>query len=229
LAESEPARKDHSKNLRKVYSRLYPKTDLHHPIPKSRIPLGSSQKEIDRLHRENNWQVFPYDKHAHNAYHFLFLNLRIDQVWDRLTQIHRTVFESPGEHTARWWLECCDLESRIGRKRNEFNERKADLVRKEYRIIELQSAWKRAFGGSDLRTAENLLRITMLFMVFGSRMTSVDKLLNNKNLIRFIENEKPNGHRLWAFEILFGNNGRSIKGIKSQIVSILNKNRFYYK
>jgi hypothetical protein len=208
------------------YSKRYPSTNLHHPVPKSRIPRGSCEIERIALRRANAWIVFPYAKKAHGAYHSLFWNLRIDQVWNNLAKIHRSIFESEEEFIRPWWIEDCDLESAMERKRHDFNQKKMLYVAKEVRVVALKSAWLRSFGGYDLITAENFLYLNMLFMIFGTELINWKKLLDNDHLIEFLENDKLDGSRLWASETLFGDGG-SVRSIKSRIARILNKYPLY--
>ncbi len=217
-----PDKLDTLKKIRKLYSKLYPGTDLHHPIPVSRIPSPHDSAEA----LDNRMIVFPYDVRAHPAFHALTWNLRIDQVWNDLGQIHRSIFETKDDKMRQWWIEACDLESGDFFKRSDFYDRKSRKIKELLETKHLRNVWFRSFGSEDLSTAENLMKIMMLFMVFGPKMVDKKKLFNNGNMKDFFENNQANSYQLWAFETLFGDGG-SIQGIKSKIAHILNKNKFY--
>lgn len=211
-----------SENLGNKYSKVFPGTNRHHPIPVSRIPCSVGRREA----RENDLIVFPYLTKAHRAYHALFWNLRIDQVWSDLSKIHFSIF-CTGEEIYEWWLEGCDLESADSIfDQMMFARDKQNRLSRKVGAAHLRNLWFRAFGGEDLATAENFLKLMMLFMVFGSKMLDQDKLFDNGNLSHFFENTRPSGSRLWAFKNLFGDGG-SVQGIKSKMSRVLNKNKFY--
>ena len=170
--------------------------------------------------------VFPYLKKNHRAYHALFWNLRIDQIWNNLEDIHRSIFNTDKEEICEWWKKDCDLELGNFFERARFNRERQNHLARPVKIIHLRDLWFRTFGGEDLATAENLLKIMMLFMVFGPMMLDQDGLFDNGNLSDFFENTKPTEYRFWASQTLFGEGG-SVQGIKSKIAGILNKNRLY--
>lgn len=203
------------KKIRKKYASRFPDFDLHHMVPRSRNGSGSE------------FNLFPYDERAHSDYHFLFWNLRIDQVWDMLGQIHNSIFESEKNYTTQWWLEHCELDKGTVKHKQEFEKRKQDRLVKPVSVRLLQVNWIGIFGGPDLITAEEFLKLMMLFMVFGTKTIDANTLFNNGNLIEFFEDSPCNsGDRLWAFEICFGNGGTT-HGMKSKIASILNRHRNY--
>ncbi len=208
--------------LRKKYGRRFPGTDLHHPIPTSRLPKSFSKEEKEN----NNRLVFPYIKRSHRTYHILFWNLRIDEVWNILDRIHSSIFETDKEHIHQWWIEGCDLEGGKEKQKNDFQKSKFAKIGKMVRTAQLESLWSRTFGGEDLVTAENLLKMMMLFMVFGSKLLDQEELFDNGNLQDFFEGNTATGYQLWAFKTLFGEGG-SVQGIKSKMAAILNANDFY--
>lgn len=209
-------------DLIKRYSSIFPGTNRHHPMPVSRMPRSSTREDV----YENNAMVFPYKKKAHRAYHALFWNMRIDQVWDNLEDIHNSIFNTDDEEISEWWKGSCDLESGDFFERTKFISERDNRLLQSIRIAHLQSLWLRTFGGEDLVTAENLLKIMMLFMIFGPRIVDSDELFDNGNLSNFFENTKLTRYRLWAFQTLFGEGG-SMRGIKSKISNILSRDRFY--
>ena len=207
--------------IRKEFRRIFPNEDLHHPFPTSRIPRIWSEERKEEI----VLIVSPYEEKGHDAYHHLFSNLRIDQLWSKLAKIHNDIFFTNRGYISPWWLHGCELESGTHRQIASFHISKKGRIGKALEVRQLQSLWSRAFGGEDLITAENLLKIMMLFIVFGVELLDTDKLFENGNFQDFFEKNRS-GYRLWAQEILFGKGG-SVQGNRSQLVSMLNKNHFY--
>ena len=210
------------KELRRLYVKRFPGTDMHHLVPVSRISKSMNGVEAST----NRLLVFPYNREAHAAYHILFWNLRIDQVWAVLERVHHSIFSTCEDNIKQWWIEGCNLESGNYFLRKDFYQRRTERLNQLIETRHLQNVWLRAFGGEDLATAENLLKIMMLFMIFGHRMADQKELFDNGNLTDFFENTKPIDYRFWAFHTIFGEGG-STQGIKSKMAHILSKNRFY--
>lgn len=208
--------------IRKKFRKRFPDTDLHHPIPTSRIPRNLSEEKQDEI----RLIVFPYDADAHDASHHLLSNLRIDQIWMMLEPIHRSIFETVERYIQPWWIVNCELESGDYKQRTSFEKSKRFRFEKLLEIKQLRSLWSRAFGGEDPVTAQNILEIMMLFMVFGEDILDKDTLFDNGNLQHFFENSLPEGYRQWASNTLFGGGG-SVHGVRSKLVNILSKNDFY--
>ncbi len=203
------------KKIRKKYASRFPDFDLHHMVPRSRNGSGSE------------FNLFPYNERAHSDYHFLFWNLRIDQIWDMLGEIHESIFESKEDYITQWWLKYCKLEKGTAKQKNEFEKRKQERLKKLVSIRPFQINWIEAFGGPDLITANEFLKLMMLFMIFGTKTIDANTLFDSGNLIEFFENSPcTSGDRLWAFEIFFGNGGTT-QGMRSKIASILNRHWFY--
>ncbi len=200
------------KGLKKIYASKFPSRNLHHIIPRSREGLSTQ------------FNLYPYDKRAHSAYHDIFLNMRIDEVWEALPLIHQLVFESSVDHIYTPWLMACALEVGPDIERKRFEQKKLGRLGKTYPVELLQTNWELAFGSDSLDTARRKMKEMMLYMIFGVNMINNDILFDNGNLADFIELSPCDGDRLWAFQTCFGKNGGSIQSIKSKIVWILNKN-----
>jgi hypothetical protein len=168
---------------------LYGKTrsfgnfNLHHLIPSTRE--GET----------NEFNLFPFGIKRHNAYHAIFLNMTIWEVWEALEGVYQEIFCNDRENITRHWLRVCRL-----KKDNELGVQ----VNKVFGTGFLQEKWFIAFGGDDINQAKNFLKQMMLFMIFGSRMADTDSLFNNGNLGEFFEKYPANEDRFKAFNICFG-------------------------
>ena len=168
--------------------RLYGKTqrfgnfNMHHMVPSTR--RGET----------NEFNLFPYRLKHHRAYHTLFLNMTIWEVWEVFEEVHGKIFNTDKERINRQWLGVCParqegLKAQIG---------------KVYGIEFLQDKWISAFGGEYIKQAQKFLKYMMLFMVFGSRMADTESLFDNGNLAKFFEKYPAGEDRLRAFNICFG-------------------------
>ncbi|GEM_PF-5804237 len=171
---------------------------MHHLVPSTR------QGET------NEFNLYPYRIKNHRAYHYLFLNMTIWEVWEALEEIYEEIFDTNEEKVNRHWLSVCPdkqegLESQIGRI---------------YGVEFLQEKWITAFGGEDIKQAQKLLEFMMLFMIFGSKMADTDNLFDNGNLTEFFEKYPADEDRLRAFNICFGEfaDWQTIKAKMSKIL-----------
>lgn len=200
--------------VKKIYSSRFRGTDLHHMKPKSR--KGDSIE----------FNLFPYLERSHSDYHYVLWNLSIEQVWDLLDRIHHTIFDSGDDFVTPWWFEFCQLDIGNDVKINNFEKDKSERLIRPVSADKLQRNWISAFGGPDLITAEEFMKLMMLFMVFGVKISNKRNLFDNGNLVDFYENSRPSDMRLWAFEVCFGRGG-SAQAMKSKIVSIIKRNKYY--
>ncbi len=169
--------------LHRLYGNQFRNSNLHHLIPSTR---GGETNEFN---------LFPYKLKSHRAYHALFLNMTIWEVWEALEEIYADIFNSDEERINRHWIRVCQLQTDKGL------EIQIDRV---YGIEYLQEKWITAFGGQDLKQAQRLLEHMMLFIIFGSYMADTDDLFDNGNLAEFFEEYPANEDRLKAFNICFG-------------------------
>ena len=199
------------KGLRKVYSQKFPGRNLHHLIPRSRGGVSGQ------------FNLYPYKKQAHSAYHDIFSNMRLDEIWDLLPQIHARIFESKSEDIKMRWLESCLLEIGTSKERENFRVNNIERTRKLVSIEILQEKWVLAFGGDSQATARKKMKEMMLYMIFGMNVLNSDILFNNGNLDKFLELLPCDAERFWAFSICFGPSGCSFQAMKSRIAKILVK------
>ena len=194
--------------LQKLYGNqfrgnLWPNCNLHHLTPSSRD--GET----------NEFNLFPWKKRCHNAWHDIFLNMTIWEVREALEDIYEEIFHTDKERVNRHWLSVCRLKKEM--------ELKAQVER-VYGIEYLQEKWITAFGGDDIKQAEKLLEYMMLFIIFGSHMEDTDYLFNNGNLTEFFEKYPANEDRLKAFNVCFGEFA-DWQRIKAKLSKILRQHR----
>ena len=197
--------------VRKIYGKTFPGTNPHHLVPGSRNGSGS------------HFNLFPYERDAHSAYHYLFWNLKIDDVWNDLSKIHRSIFGSVKKYDYQWWIGSCFLDRGTEKERQRFEKHKQERLAKLVLVSEFQKNWIKCFGNDSLVHARIFLKYMMLFMVFGTNMTDMDSLFDNDDLIEFFERSPSKGYRLWAFEICFGKNYPKVQTIKTKIRKIIKK------
>ena len=155
---------------------------MHHLVPSTRN--GET----------NEFNLFPYRIKSHRAYHALFLNMTIWEVWESLEEIYEEIFNTAEERINRQWLRVCPIKQ----------EGLEVQTRRVYRVEFLQEKWIAAFGGEDIKQAQRFLGFMMLFIIFGSHMANTDYLFNNGNLTEFFEEYPASEDRLKAFNICFG-------------------------
>ncbi len=197
--------------IRKKYGKAFPGTSPHHLVPRSRNGSGSQ------------FNLFPYKRDAHSAYHHIFYNLKIDEVWNNLSQIHNSIFSSGNIYIYQWWIAPCSLDRAEDKERQEFEKQKQKRINKLLPASDFKKKWIKCFGNDSLDHARVYLKYMMLFMVFGVNMISPDQLFDNGNLAEFFETSSSKGYRLWAFEICFGKNYPKVQTIKAKIRKIIKK------
>lgn len=197
--------------VRKIYGKVFPGTNPHHLVPGSRNGSGS------------HFNLFPHKRDAHVAYHYLFWNLKIDDVWNNLAQIHRSIFSSDKKYDCQWWIGSCSLDKGEDKERRRFEKQKQERLTKLLPISEFQKNWIKSYGNDSLDHARMLLKYMMLFMIFGVNMADSSSLFNNGDLTMFFETVPLRGYRLWAFEICFGKNDPRVQTIKTKLRKIIKK------
>ena len=185
--------------LSKLYGKKVRNCNLHHLIPSS------------RKGQTHEFNLFPWRRKSHSAWHYLFLNMTIWEVWENLHDIHEEIFSTDDERINRIWLVVCKLRTEA--------EVRAHMD-KVYSVENLQEKWIATFGGYDLKQAEQLLKYMMLFIIFGSRMADTEYLFDNGNLTEFFEEYPANEDRLKAFDICFGRSA-DWQRIKAKVSKIL--------
>lgn len=171
--------------LQRLYgkSKKFGNFNLHHMVPSTRE--GET----------NEFNLFPYGIKRHSAYHEIFLNMTIWEVYEALEDIYDKIFNSNKERINRGWLVVCKL-------KNEYQLK--IQMEKVYGVEYLQEKWFIAFGGYDIKQAQKFIKHMMLFIIFGSRVVDTEKLFNNGHLAEFFEKYPADEDRLRAFDICFG-------------------------
>ncbi len=159
----------------------------------------------------SEFNLFPFRIKRHNAYHFIFLNMTIWEVWEALDEAHEAIFNTDEQRINRPWLRVCKLET---------NKEKDSHINKEFKVEVLQEKWVIVFGGEDIKSARRFIKFMMLFIIFGSCVADADCLFDNGNLTEFFEAYPSNDERLEAFNICFGENAdwQAIKAKTSKIL-----------
>lgn len=183
---------------------LYGKTglnkfNLHHMIPRTR---GGDTSEFN---------LYPYRIKSHNAYHGIFLNMTIWEVWDVLDEAYEVIFNTEDERVNRYWLHVCRLGD---------SDEKRSHIERDMNVRDLQEKWEKAFGGRSLQRAKKTLKHMMLFIIFGSKMSKPERLFDNGNLEDFLQRYPADDDRLRAFTICFGQYAdyQKIKARMSKII-----------
>ncbi|OGM98775.1 MAG: hypothetical protein A2817_00165 [Candidatus Yanofskybacteria bacterium RIFCSPHIGHO2_01_FULL_39_8b] len=198
-------------SVRKIYGKSFPGTNPHHLVPRSRNGSGG------------HFNLFPYNRKAHSAYHHLFWNLKIDEVWNNLDKTHQSIFDTDRKYCYQWWISSCFLDKGTEKERERFEKSKQERLVKLLPVSEFKKYWIECFGNNSVNHARLLLKYMMLFMIFGVNMADTNSLFNNDDLTIFFETSPSKGYRLWAFEICFGSSTAKVQTIKTKISKVLKK------
>lgn len=168
--------------VRRQLSRQYRKREgktisLHHIIPKSR-------------HGEDSeFNLYPWHRRMHEAWHFLFCNLTIYEVFALLEDVHRAVFNTDPQTTiAPWWIKGCKLERGLKAERELFQEDLNHRLARQVLVERFRHEWMLCFGGPSVAAAHRVLANMALFMMFGKEAIRIKNFTIDANQ-----------HRLWAF------------------------------
>ena len=185
----------------------------HHIIPSSRG--GSSDQ----------YNLFPWKQKPHQAWHFIFFNMTINEVWEKLPYIHSKIFYSVMERITRDWIFVCTVNTDNTDKLAKFNKDRQSLMQKKDKIIKFEDEWIRCFGDDSLERAELVIKYTMLFMIFGEAMADPEKnIFDNGHLEKLLTKIPNSGMRRWAFEQCLS--GQSLRNAKAKIGVIIDKIRY---
>ena len=198
-------KKPHKHSVRRKKRGLKKRFNLHHIYPTS------------RKGQTDEFNLFPFKVIRHNCWHKLFLNMTIREIWERLDDIYKTIFNDEQELINRHWLSVCELSSM-----NDLNRQ----VEKMYNAENLADAWTCAFETKDLPAAKLFVKYMALFLIFGSDMMCPKKLFDNDYLTAFFAEFPLENERKWAFQICFGADdadGADLDGIKLKIQEILSQ------
>jgi hypothetical protein len=151
---------------REKYKALFAKVKTHHMHPHER---GGDDSEFN---------LYPWTERSHVAWHALFANLTLREVWPLLPVAWEFLWGSAARTLSM-------LKCPFGR----------DIKR-------WQDEWRRAFGGPALDDAEDVHYAMMLAMAFGHRAFTSD--MQDNTVLRELIADIPKGDRSWAFETCFG-------------------------
>lgn len=201
------------KGLKKDYARKFPDRNLHHIIPRSR---GGPSTQFN---------LYPYERRkTHPAYHDIFWNMKVNEVWVDLKDIHYEIFYSNKKYIYPFWISVCALDIGTEKEKKKFEKSKTERLAKDIPRDWFVVKWLECFGSESVDTARKKLKEMMLYMVFGVNMLDDTVLFNNGNLLKFLEASPCSDERLWAFQTCFGKKGCSIRGMKSKISKIIKTN-----
>ncbi len=173
----------------------------------------------------DQYNLFPWRQKSHQAWHLLFLNMTIIEVWEMLDGIHGKIFHSKNERIVRSWLWVCTINTDNSQRLAKFERDKVSFMEKKENIAKLQDAWIKCFGGESLERATLVMRYMMLFMVFGENMADPErKIFDNGHLEKLLSRIPEYGIRRWAFRECLGNCG-SLSNAKAKVSVIIDKVR----
>ena len=173
----------------------------------------------------SQYNMFPWKQKPHQAWHFLFLNMTIFEVWEMLDRIHFKVFNTGRERIARDWLWVCTVDTNNPQKLFGFEKDKISFMGKKENAAVLQDAWVKCFGGASLERAVSVMKYMMLFIIFGEKMADPEgKIFDDGHLERLLDRLPEAGIRRWALEECLGNCG-SLSSAKTKMAAIVDKVR----
>jgi hypothetical protein len=189
---------------RKKYKQLFAEVKVHHMHPH------------ERKGDDTEFNLFPWNQISHDAWHTLFSNLTVQEVWSILDNAWEIVWNTNQKGCKPVWR---------GEYRFFFKNRSEQAEFSRIRTIGVwQELWCNAFGGSSLEQAKYLMRAMMLTMVFGHRAFTSD--MEDPRALRFLVSMIPAGSsRAWAFKVCFGKSlaTNAYGALKRQIRCILQR------
>lgn len=172
--------------LLKLYGRAFGRHTLHHLIPTTR---GGEF---------NQFNIYPMSRRQHTAWHMLFDNLTIQEVWDEIDVALNIIF---GAGRRESMIEKVWTHS-LG-KLYEGNNGPATRTSR----VKLTARWIECFGNDDLAYVKGKIQYMMLYMIFGgANIVNSDNIFENGAIGVFIKNfpEGFNEQGVWAFNTCFG-------------------------
>lgn len=190
--------------LKKKYKKKFGKNiNPHHMVPSSRGGAG------------DQFNLFPWDRKCHSAWHEIFVNMTIFEVWERLEGIYNSIFNSNSENITRWWLDVCEISD---------GDEKARMLDKEVSVEKFQDIWVECFGGEDLAIAINWIKYMLLFMIIGGeKMMNLKRFLEYNDLDIYLNKKPLNKYRTQAFVICFGEDENDSLKMDFKIRKIIKK------
>ncbi len=149
--------------LRAFYREYFPGLRTHHLVPRSRGGPTSY------------FVLFPWTEKSHDAWHQLFFNMTVQEVWERLDEIYAAI-HSEAETVLPFWIEVCTLFNASAKRMTGFESEKMSRLSRPIGTIKLQELWFRCFGSNKLADAVTLMLYMMMFMMFGSKMADSESI-----------------------------------------------------
>lgn len=174
--------------LRTFYREHFPGLRTHHLIPRSRG--GSTSYFV----------LFPWTEKSHDAWHQLFFNMTIQEVWDRLDEIHAAIY-SESEKVVPFWIETCTLFRAGFRRMKIFEEQKTSILSSPVSTVKMQGLWRTCFKSEKLVEARTLILYMAMFMIFGSRMADFDSIIETDTQALLSKVPEMKDYRRWAMSI----------------------------
>lgn len=167
---------------REPYKVAHPNARMHHMVP------------VSRDGADTEYNLFPWNEAAHTAWHRLFGALTVREVFHDVDAIHHTLHSFDGDRIVRTW---CLTRYYHGRP-----SKKQDVLTPQP-VIELLRCWRACFGSSDLRSARNVLRYMMLYMIFGRYADHFAAEILPEAVCASLIELRDDPERLWAFHECF--------------------------
>ena len=173
------------RKLRAFYRENFPGLRTHHLIPRSRGGPTSY------------FVLFPWNEKSHNAWHQLFFNMTVQEVWERLDEIYAAIY-SDAEKVIPFWIESCTLLKASPKKMAVFEDQKRNKLSWPISNVKLQELWSKCFKSEKLSDAKTLMLYMVMFLVFGSKMADPDSI--NQDDVELLLSTMPETkeYRRWA-------------------------------
>ena len=199
--EDKDVEKSKKSKLRQFYWDNFPGLRTHHLIPRSRGGPASY------------FILFPWTEKSHDAWHQLFFNMTVIEVWERLDETHSAI-HSGAESVLPFWLEPCTLVGASAKKMAVFEEQKRSKLSSSLNTTKLQGLWWDCFQNDKLTDARTLILYMAMFMIFGSKMVNPESISQADIEVFLSKAIEIQDYRRWAMSICFH---RGISAIVSRV------------
>ena len=174
--------------LKAFYREYFFGLRTHHLVPRSRGGPTSF------------FNLFPWTEKSHDAWHQLFFNMTIQEVWERLDEIHAAIY-SDAERVIPFWIETCTLFKAGFKRMKVFEEQKASILSSPVGTVKLQGLWRSCFKSEKLVDARTLILHMAMFMIFGSRMADFESIIETDTQVLLSKVSEMKDYRRWAMSI----------------------------
>ena len=177
--------------LKAFYREHFPGLRTHHLVPRSRGGPTSC------------FNLFPWAEKSHDAWHQLFFNMTIQEVGERLDEIHAAIY-SDAERVIPFWVGTCTLFKAGSRRMKVFEEQKASKLSSPVSTAKLQGLWWDCFKSEKLADARTLMLHMVMFMVFGPQMADPDLVSQTDVQAILSKISEMKNYRRWAVGVCLG-------------------------